>query len=196
MSPRTWAREWARLDERSAADYSEFSMTRAAAAVLRALLGRPPSAAQSAALAAACLREWNAGVSYPRGAAALVAGLAGQYRVAVVTNTHQPDLVPGHLAAMRADRYVEAVVTSVEVGWRKPHPAIYAAALRRLGADPACTVFAGDTYDADYAGPAAAGITAFLIDPDHRHDIPADRRLSSLADLPGRLAARPGPASR
>jgi putative hydrolase of the HAD superfamily len=155
--------------------------------VLRALLGRAPSAAQAAALAAAYLHEWNAGVSYPAGVARLVAGLARRYRLAVVTNTHQADLVPGHLAAMRIDRCFEAVVTSVEVGWRKPHPAIYAAALGRVGADPARTVFAGDTYDADYAGPAAAGMTAFLIDPEGRYDIPAGRRLRSLADLPGRL---------
>jgi hypothetical protein len=42
-------------------------MTEAAAAVLARLLGRAPSAAQSAALASAYLREWNAGVSYPPG---------------------------------------------------------------------------------------------------------------------------------
>jgi len=48
-----WAQEAARLDERSAADDREFSMTEAAAAVLARLLGRAPSAAQSAALASA-----------------------------------------------------------------------------------------------------------------------------------------------
>jgi putative hydrolase of the HAD superfamily len=184
---RAWAGESARLDERCAADNSEFSMTEAATAVLRALLGRAPSAVQSAALAAAYLREWNAGVSYPPGVPELVAGLARQFRLAVVTNTHQADLVPAHLAAMRIDHHLAAVVTSVEVGWRKPHPAIYAAALRRLDADPAQVAFVGDTYDADYAGPRAAGMTAFLIDPGHRHDIPAGHRLASLADLPARL---------
>jgi len=182
-----WAQESARLDERSAADNSEFSMAEAAAAVLARLLGRVPSAAQSADLASAYLREWNAGVSYPPGVPELVAGLARQFRLAVVTNTHQADLVPAHLAAMRIDHHLAAVVTSVEVGWRKPHPAIYAAALRRLDADPAQVAFVGDTYDADYAGPRAAGMTAFLIDPGHRHDIPAGHRLASLADLPARL---------
>jgi putative hydrolase of the HAD superfamily len=141
-----WAAEWARLDERSAAGYREFSMAEGAAA-----------------------------------------GLARHYRLAVVTNTHQAGLVPAHLAAMGIDCHLAAVVTSVEVGWRKPHPASYAAALRQLGADPAAAAFAGDTYDADYAGPLAAGMTAFLIDPGARHDIPAGHRLGSLADLPARL---------
>jgi putative hydrolase of the HAD superfamily len=182
-----WAGEWARLDERSAADHREFSMTEAAAAVLTRLVGQAPAEAHSTALAVAYLREWNAGVSYLPGTAALVAGLARQFRLAVVTNTHQADLVPAHLAALRIDHHLAAVVTSVEVGWRKPHPAMYAAALSRLDADPAATAFVGDTYDADYAGPVAAGMTAFLIDPGRRHDIPAGRRLGSLADLPARL---------
>ena len=109
----------------------------------------------------------------------------------MVSNTNQADLVPGHLAAMGIDRYLDAVVTSVEVGWRKPHPAIYAAALGRLEISPASAVFVGDTYEADYAGPVAAGMAAFLIDPERRHDIPAARRLESLADLPRRLRAAP-----
>jgi putative hydrolase of the HAD superfamily len=184
---RAWAEGSARFDERSAVDDSEFSMEEVTAAVLRRLLRRDPTAAETAALAGAYLREWNTGVVYPPGMPEIVGGLADRFRLAVVTNTHQADLVPGHLAAMGIDRYVETVVTSVEVGWRKPHPAIYRAALRRLEITPANAVFAGDTYAADYAGPAAAGMTAFLIDPAARHNVPASRRLRSLADLAGRL---------
>ena len=184
-----WADESARLDQRSAADDSEYSMDEVAAAVLARLLGRAPSADETTALAGSFLREWNRGVRYPPGIRDLVAALAGRYRLAVVSNTNQAGLVQGHLAAMGIDRYLDAVVTSIEVGWRKPHPAIYAAALTRLQISPAGAVFAGDTYEADYAGPVAAGMTAFLIDPERRHDIPAARRLESLADLPRRLRA-------
>jgi putative hydrolase of the HAD superfamily len=187
----TWAGESAGLDQRSAADDSEYSMDEVAAAVLARLLGRDPSADQAAALAGSFIREWNRGVSYPPGIRDVVAELAGRFRLAVVSNTNQAGLVPGHLAAMGIDGYLDAVVTSVEVGWRKPHPAIYAAALGRLGISAASAAFAGDTYEADYAGPVEAGMAAFLIDPERRHDIPAGRRLDSLADLPGRLGARP-----
>jgi putative hydrolase of the HAD superfamily len=185
----TWADESARLDQRSAADDSEYSMDEVAAAVLARMLRRAPSADETTALAGSFLREWNRGVRYPPGIRDLVADLAGRYRLAVVSNTNQAGLVQGHLAAMGIDRYLDAVVTSIEVGWRKPHPAIYAAALTRLQISPAGAVFAGDTYEADYAGPVAAGMTAFLIDPERRHDIPAARRLESLADLPRRLRA-------
>jgi putative hydrolase of the HAD superfamily len=186
-----WANESARLDQRSAADDSEYSMAEVAAAVLPRLLGRAPSADEAAAVGDSFVREWSRCVRYPPGIRELVAGLAGRYRLAVVSNTNQAGLVQGHLAAMGIDGYLDAVITSVEVGWRKPHPAIYAAALGRLEISPESAVFAGDTYEADYAGPVAAGMTAFLIDPARRHDIPAARRLESLDDLPGRLRAGP-----
>lgn len=85
---------------------------------------------------------------------------------------------------------IDAVITSVEVGWRKPHPAIFAESLRRLGIASADAVFVGDSHGPDYLGPRAAGIDAFLIDPDHRHNIPDARRLRALPKLIDRLAIR------
>jgi len=184
----TWADASARLDQRSAADDSEYSMDEVAAAVLARLLGRAPSADEASGVARSFVREWGRAIRYPAGIQDLIAGLAGRYRLAVVSNTNQAGLVQGHLAAMGIDRYLDAVVTSVAVGWRKPHPAIYATALASAAIEPASAVFAGDTYEADYAGPEAAGMTAFLIDPGRRHDIPAARRLDSIADLPERLS--------
>ena len=40
---------------------------------------------------------------------------------------------------------------------------------------------------ADYAGPVAEAMQAYLIDPHGRHSVPSDRRLGSLADLPAVL---------
>jgi putative hydrolase of the HAD superfamily len=83
--------------------------------------------------------------------------------------------------------YLAAVIVSVRVGYRKPHPAIYAAALAAVGAEPGATVFAGDGYRADYAGPLAVGIRAYLIDSTDQYRVPPNRRLRSLRDLPERL---------
>ena len=140
------------------------------------------------------LSEWNMAVVYPPAVAELVGALADRFRLAVVTNTHQADLVPRHLSAMGIAHFFEAVVTSVEVGWRKPHPAIYAEALLRLEVAAQDAVFVGDSYAADYLGPEAAGLTAFLIDPAERYGIPASRRLRSLDDLPVRLNIQHGAA--
>ena len=70
---------------------------------------------------------------YPRGIQALVDELATEYRLAVVTNTQDTILVPSHLEVMGLTARFEAVITSVEVGWRKPHPKIYSTALEALG---------------------------------------------------------------
>ena len=182
-----WAAESALFDERSAIDDSEFSMDEVAAAFLIRVLGHNPDPVQTAALVRAYLSEWNTAVVYPPGIGDLVGSLADRFRLAVVTNTHQADLVPAHLSAMGIAGHFEAVVTSVEVGWRKPHPAIYTEALRRLGITADKAVFVGDSYIADYAGPTAVGLAAFLIDPGQQHSVPASRRLSSLHELPARL---------
>lgn len=60
------------------------------------------------------------------------------------------------------EREVDAVVLSFEVGAAKPDPAIYLAALDRLAAHPAETVFVDD--QATYCdGAAALGMRTFLI---------------------------------
>ncbi|GIG87080.1 HAD family hydrolase [Plantactinospora endophytica] len=175
------------FDRRSDRDDSEFSMTEVGTAFLADVLDRRPAADEVDAFVTEYIREWNTGVRYPTGVAELVRDLHRDHRLAVVTNTHQPDLVPNHLTAMGLRPYFDAVVTSVELGWRKPHPRIYAAALDLLGIDAESAVFVGDTYQPDFVGPEQAGMTAYLIDPEHRSAVPDARRLGSILDLPNRL---------
>jgi putative hydrolase of the HAD superfamily len=131
--------------------------------------------------------DWNQGVHPIEGVPELIATLDGEHRLAVVTNTHDPRLVPQHLAAMGIAPHFETVITSVEVGWRKPHPRVYRTALDALSAEPEETVFIGDTRVPDYDGPRASGMRALLIDPSHQHDIAPGDRLRSVLDVPARL---------
>lgn len=186
-----WDRTFAAFDRGSEPEDREFSMTQVGTAYLAEVLGRVPEEADVAAFIRIYLAEWSAGVSYPPGVVELVSSLSRVYRLAVVTNTHQPDLVPGHLAAMGILDAMDAVVTSVDVGRRKPHPAIYAETVQRLGIEPGAAIFVGDTYTADFAGPEKFGMTAYLIDPAGGADVPEDRRLRSVLDLNGKV--RPGP---
>lgn len=168
-------------------DHREFSMEQLSRSLLADVLRREPTPAESRALVTTYVRQWNDGVRYRPDTPAILARLAERFGLAVVSNTHEAELVPAHIAAMGVGHHFDTVLTSVEFGWRKPHPSIYAEALDRLGIDASRAVFVGDTYDADFAGPQAAGIRAYLIDPAHAYDIPADQRLDSLADLPARL---------
>jgi putative hydrolase of the HAD superfamily len=107
----------------------------------------------------------------------------------VVSNTNDPHLVPRHLARMGVRGLFERVVMSIEIGVRKPSPAIFAHAVRELGATPGRCVYVGDTYGADYRGATGAGLRAFLIDPDAAAPIPEEHRLASLLALEERIHA-------
>lgn len=182
-----WSATSEGFDRRADAGDREFSMTEAGTEFLGVVLGRAPTGDEVDAFVGCYVGEWNKGVTYRPEVVACLDELAADYRLAVVSNTHQPGLVPGHLAAMGVLDRFDAVVTSVDFGWRKPHPKIYASALDTLGIEAEAAVFVGDSYEPDFAGPERAGIRAFLIDPHRRTTVPDERRLKSVLDLHGRL---------
>jgi len=56
-------------------------------------------------------------------------------------------------------QYLDVQVWSDEVGARKPAPAIFLAALDRLGVDPLAAMYVGDRVDADVLGAGEVGMT-------------------------------------
>lgn len=185
-----WSTVFARFEKQGSADHNEYHIRDVVAAFLADALGRPPEPAEVTAYLDGYIAEWCRAVRLQPAVVGMVRALAAERTLAVVTNTHLETLVPGLLAAAGIRDAFAAVVTSVEVGRRKPHPAIFTAACRELGVAPETVTFVGDTYGADYAGPTAAGMTAYLIDPAGRTPVPPDRRLRSVLDLPARLAGR------
>jgi putative hydrolase of the HAD superfamily len=83
--------------------------------------------------------------------------------------------------------YVGQVLTSVRLGYRKPHPAIFLATLDALGTDPKEVVFIGDSCGPDVLGPIAAGMQPVHIARNERASdpplIPGSQRLRTLTDL-------------
>jgi len=177
----------ARFEAASDKDDHEFSMIELGTEFLRVELGRPPSVDEVDRVVASYLHEWNQGVHPIDGVPTLLRSLAEHHRLALVTNTHSPTLVPNHLSAMGIADCFETVITSVEVGWRKPHRAIYDATLAALQVDPVDCTFVGDTRKPDYIGPRSMGMQAYLIDPGGRQSVPADHRIDSVLHLPARL---------
>lgn len=92
-----------------------------------------------------------------------------QYRIGVLTNG-QPEWQREKLAAHGLDQYVDAVVTSYEVGHHKPHPAPFEHAADRLEADAYGMV--GDS-DADVDGAANVGWAATRYEGGALGDVPA-----------------------
>lgn len=92
---------------------------------------------------------------------------AAGLRVGIVSNHvwRLPEVVDG----LGLGGYVDHVLTSARVGYRKPHPAIYRAALEAAGVPPEAALFVGDSVSHDVDGPRAAGMRAVLIDRGGRN---------------------------
>lgn len=87
----------------------------------------------------------------------LAAVKAAGLRVAIVTNNV---VVEQQLKLSRCgfEPYVDALVTSEEIGAQKPDAAIFDAALARVGTERSEAVMLGDAWHADVAGARGAGI--------------------------------------
>ena len=113
-------------------------------------------------LGARFVDEWQQHVIPVPGAADMLRRLAALYRW-LVSNTHDPAMVPSMLDSMGIADVMSIVLLSVEHGYRKPHPSIYARCLDQLQVSPGEVLFVGDSYAADYDAPRRAGMHALLI---------------------------------
>lgn len=84
------------------------------------------------------------------------------YRTALVTNNIR-ELASGWRKLLDFEELFDAVVDSSEVGARKPNPAIFDIALRRLGEIPPERAVFLDDAPGNVAGAIAAGLRAILV---------------------------------
>jgi HAD superfamily hydrolase (TIGR01509 family) len=95
--------------------------------------------------------------------------------VAVVTDGN-PVIQAAKVRALGLADLVDAIVISDELGgraMRKPHPAVFVEALRRLGAAAADAVHIGDRPGKDCAGAAAAGLRCIRVLTGEYAGVPA-----------------------
>ncbi|HKF05876.1 MAG TPA: HAD family hydrolase [Candidatus Sulfotelmatobacter sp.] len=76
-----------------------------------------------------------------------------------------------------------SITDSGNVGHEKPHPAIFAAALEQMKADPAESLYVGDVYSVDYVGARNAGMQAILFDVAGAYRGQEHPRVESLSEL-------------
>jgi putative hydrolase of the HAD superfamily len=76
-----------------------------------------------------------------------------------------------------------SITDSGNVGHEKPHPAIFAAALREMKAAPGDSLYVGDVYSVDYVGARNAGMQAVLFDVAGTYREREFPRVESLAGL-------------
>ena len=78
---------------------------------------------------------------------------------------------------------LNGVVTSAQLGARKPAPAIFEEGLRLAGVPGDQAVHVGDSLEEDVYGASAAGIEAILLCRDGAPGPPGVRAITSLAEL-------------
>jgi HAD superfamily hydrolase (TIGR01509 family) len=104
-----------------------------------------------------------------------------QYAIAVISNSDgRISTVLGRCGI--CDCFA-SITDSGNVGHEKPHPAIFAAALREMKADPADSLYVGDVYSIDYIGARKAGMDAVLFDVSGAYRGREMPRVESLAEL-------------
>jgi len=112
-------------------------------------------------------------------------------RMGVITNSVWPEaLISAYLERLNARRFFEAVVSSASVGFRKPSPAIFEAALKRLGVAASECAYVGDRRKEDVVGAQQAGMRSVLLKRDGAASDPGpepDLAINSLEALPSAL---------
>lgn len=105
---------------------------------------------------------------------------AAGVRMAVISNSDgRAD--EGLRAAGLLDRF-EFVIDSQLVGFEKPDPRIFEAALSRMGVAPEESLYIGDLYEVDVVGARAAGMDVILLDPGNHY---MGKGVRTAADVAG-----------
>ncbi len=114
-----------------------------------------------------------------------------------LTHLRGRGLVLGHISNVDRDIFptcrelglsamLGVVVTSQELGFNKPQPEIFLAALKQAGVKPAEAIYVGDQHQIDVVGASGAGMLGILLDRygffEEITDCPRIRRLSEVAE--------------
>ena len=110
------------------------------------------------------------------------------YKIGLVTNSLFPMWMRDvELEAYDILQYLDARITSGDIGYLKPHPEIYKRILEMLNVRPEEAVFVGDRPANDVAGANEAGLVSVLIAPPHLerelNGVVPDYTIASLSEL-------------
>jgi HAD superfamily hydrolase (TIGR01509 family) len=115
----------------------------------------------------------------------LLQELGRRYRLAVISNADGK--IEDVLKRSGIADCFASITDSGVVGYEKPHPAIFQAALEAMRAKPSESLYVGDVYTVDYLGATGVGMQAMLIDVSGAYRGTGLPRIESLEELERRL---------
>lgn len=111
--------------------------------------------------------------------------LRKEYALAVISNSDGK--IDAVLRRCGIADCFQSITDSGNVGHEKPHPGIFQAALSKMNAQPAQSLYVGDVYSVDYAGARQAGMQAILFDVAGAYRQREFPRVETLPGLEGWL---------
>lgn len=153
------------------------------------LAGAPIGRAEAARLAATARRLYVTRQRPVPGARALLAALHGRVPI-VIASYNRAVEQRRKLRTLGFDGYVDLVVGSDQVGFRKPDPRFFRAVLQRAGGSAERTVLLGDSWEYDVVGATRAGLPVVWFNRWHE-PAPGPLRVPELFSLrPTRAVVR------
>ncbi len=121
----------------------------------------------------------------PPGTREILERLGRRYQIAVISNADGK--IEDVLATCGIADCFRTITDSGLVGYEKPHPAIFEAALRGLNTHAEESLYVGDGYSVDYLGATNAGMQAMLMDVSGAYRDTGHARVESLKELEEKL---------
>ncbi|MBI3634652.1 MAG: HAD family hydrolase [Candidatus Rokubacteria bacterium] len=165
---------WQEAERRRQVDHREVAAPERFAHLFRCLALDPDACPRDVfhGMLEAHRRELSKVAEFPLHHGPLLRRLAERHRLGVVSNFDYTPTALGILETAGVAPLFTAILVSDAFGWRKPAPAIFEEALRRVGARAEEALFVGDRADIDVAGAQAVGIPAVWLNPE-REALPA-----------------------
>lgn len=136
----------------------------------------------------------------PAGHGGVLECLAARYRLGLVSNFDHGPTARRVLATHGVERFFKVILISDGFGRRKPHPAIFQAALHDLGVRADEAVYVGDSAADDIVGATNAQLAGIWINPKGEllpPDTPQPRAvIRALEELPALLEQWPGSSDK
>jgi putative hydrolase of the HAD superfamily len=179
----TWDKSFSYLEQQSCESQLEFSMKEVVSEFSTRVGGPELSESAKAELIDLFMHEWSSDIHPFPNLEDLLDSLSSEYRLGIISNTHQAGFVPALLTRFAISEYFHEVITSIDHGRPKPHTSIYTAALTALGSNAEDTVFIGDSYEHDYVGPRQLGMHSILISTEPPKEVPREHVVSEVNDI-------------
>jgi putative hydrolase of the HAD superfamily len=110
--------------------------------------------------------------------------LSLEFKLGLITNFSYYPGVYKILEKLNLKNYFKTIVTSGEIGWKKPSHKIFEIALFRLDVKPEETIFVGNDYEEDIMGAKKVGMKTIFLSKNPGLQEKADVVIESLLKIP------------